>query len=150
MAFVAVVSAAIGYVLVRLNYGALPPLPALAGLTAALLGIGEAVAGWGLRGRIRSRDDEHLASALRRTPVPPLVAARALAVAKASALAGAALLGLWAGVLGYVWPRSAVTSAAASDTGTAALGALCAVILIAGALFLESCCRVPQDDPPQK
>lgn len=150
MAVVALVAAVIGYVLVRLNYGSLPPLPALAGLSAALLGVGEAVAGWGLRGRIRDRDGDHATSLPKRPPVPPLVAARALAVAKASALAGAAFLGLWVGLLGYVLPRAGATSAAASDTGTAVLGAVCAAVLVAGALFLESCCRVPQDGPPQK
>ena len=152
MAVIAVIAAAIGYLLVRLNYGALPSLPRLAGVTAALLGIGEAIAGWGLRGRIRSQDDHREgargATAPSRPPVPPLTAARALAVAKASALAGAALLGLWAGVIGYVAPRAGVTSAAASDTGTAVLGAVCALILIAGALFLEYCCRVPPGGPP--
>ena len=38
---------------VRLSYQRMPPLPRFAGLAAALVGIGEAVAGFGLRSRIR-------------------------------------------------------------------------------------------------
>ena len=53
---VAVVAAVLAYVIVRLNYGRMPPLPRFAGLAAALVGIGEAVGGFGLRSRIRPRE----------------------------------------------------------------------------------------------
>ena len=45
-------------------------------------------------------------------PVQPLVAARAVLVAKASALAGAIMAGAWAGLLAYVLPRSGDVAAA--------------------------------------
>src|SRR6478735_10770484 len=101
MAVVCLVAAVAGYLLVRLSYSRIPPLPRLAGLAAALVGIGEAVAGFGLRRRIRP--PEHSAGRVdTRKPVPPLTAARAVMAAKATSLAGAALTGLWAGLLLYV------------------------------------------------
>lgn len=165
---VAVVAALAGYALTRFNYHALPRLPRLAGLTAVLLGVGEAVAGFGLRRRIRARRDaaDHArrrsqgeadrygespspgavaAAANLPAPVPPLTAARALAVAKASALAGAALAGLWIGFGAYVLPDASRAAAPAADSVTAVIGLIGAVVLVAGALWLEYCCRVPGD-----
>lgn len=153
---VALVAALIGYGLTRFNYAAFPTLPRFAGAGAALLGVGEAVAGLGLRRRIhatdrrseaRRRDDAVLAARMSPLPrpVPPLVAARALAVAKASALAGAAFAGLWVGFGAYVLPDAARAAAPGADSVTAALGLVSAAILTAGALYLEYCCRAPRD-----
>ena len=55
-------------------------------------------------------------------PLPPLVGARALMVAKASSLAGAGLAGLWAGLLLYVVPLAGSVSAAGRDSITAIVG----------------------------
>ncbi len=144
MVVVGVAAAAVAYVLTRFNYGSIPTLPRLAGVTAALLGIGEAIAGFGFRNRIRARDEhrEHP------RPLPPLTAARALAVAKASALAGSALFGLWLGFGLFVAPDAGRTKAAGADTATAVIGLVCAGILLAGALFLERSCRTPDDGRP--
>ena len=131
-----------GYLLVRLSYSRIPPLPRLAGLLAALVGIGEAVAGVGLRRRIRPR---RTAEPPARRPVEPLTAARAVTVAKATALAGAALAGLWLGLLGYVLPSWSDFPAAQADSITGFIGLAGAVIMIVGALFLERSCVVPQD-----
>ncbi|MEO7127001.1 MAG: DUF3180 domain-containing protein [Nakamurella sp.] len=151
-----VVAAVIVYALTRFNYSALPRLPRFAGLSAALLGAGEMVAGWGLRRRIQVRRQYLLGDGFgaravsqdRRPvprPVPPLVAARALAVAKASALAGAAFSGLWFGFGAYVLPNAAAATAPAADSVTAVVGLVGAGVLIAGALWLEYCCRAPDD-----
>ena len=91
-----------------------------------------------LRARIRRRPGTR--------PVQPLVAARAVLVARASALAGALMVGVWGGLLAYVAPRSGDIAAAAGDTVAAAVGVLGAVGLVAGALWLQHCCRTP-DDP---
>ncbi len=143
LAAVAVISVIAGYLLVRLNYGRIPPLPRFAGLAAAVLGLAEAIFGHGLRTRIQAdRSDgrrEH------KPPVPPLTAARALTAAKASALAGAAVTGLWSGLLFYVLPNSSVVVAARSDSFTAAIGVVGALMMTAGALYLEYCCRAPED-----
>ncbi|SDO94443.1 Protein of unknown function [Nakamurella panacisegetis] len=142
---VALVAAIAAYLLVRFNYRHIPPLPRFAGVTAAVLGIGEALFGNGLRTRIQA-DRSPDAPASRRPvppPVPPLVAARAVMTAKATALAGAAAGGLWIGLLAYVLPNAGVVAAARSDAITAALGLVSAVVMCAGALYLEFCCRAP-------
>jgi hypothetical protein len=100
--------------------------------------VAEAIGGSALRARIRHRPGTR--------PVPPLVAARAVLVARASALAGAIVAGAWAGLLGYVAPRSADIAAATDDTLAAAIGLVGALALVAGALWLQHCCRTP-DDP---
>ena len=47
-----------------------------------------------------------------RKPVPPLTAARAVMAAKATSLAGAAVAGLWVGLLLYVLPSWSELAAA--------------------------------------
>ncbi len=126
------------HLLVRLTYGSLPAFPVTAGLPLAVLGLAEAVGGSALRARIRRRPGTR--------PVQPLVAARAVLVARASALAGALVVGAWAGLLGSVAPRSADLVAAGGDTLAAAIGLVGALALVAGALWLQHCCRTP-DDP---
>jgi hypothetical protein len=135
----ALITAVVVHLLVRVSYGSLPSFPAAAGLPLAVLGIAEAIGGSALRARIRRRPGTR--------PVQPLVAARAVLVAQASALAGGIMAGAWAGLLGYVAPRSEDIAAAAGDTVAAAVGLLGALLLVAGALWLQHCCRTP-DDPP--
>jgi hypothetical protein len=132
------VAAVVAAVLVRLAYGALPSFPVLGGATLGVLGAAEAIAGSGLRARIRRRPGTR--------PVQPLVAARAVLVAKASALAGALMAGAWLGLLVHVLPRSGEISAAADDAVAGGVGLACALLLVGGALWLEHCCRTP-DDP---
>jgi Protein of unknown function (DUF3180) len=139
---VALVATVLGYLLVRLSYQRIPPLPRFAGLAAALLGIGEAVVGFGLRSRIRPRERSAVVTPPK--PVPPLTAARALMAAKATSLAGAAVAGLWVGLLIYVLPSWSVLEAARADGITGIIGLVGAVIMIGGALFLEHCCRAPE------
>lgn len=143
LAVVGLVAAVAGYLLVRVSYSQIPPLPRLAGVLAALLGIGEGVAGLGLRRRIRPREQPTGPSP--RRPVEPLTAARAVLVAKASALAGAALAGLWLGLLGYVVPLWSQFAAAAADGITGFIGLAGAVVMVAGALYLERSCLVPEE-----
>lgn len=146
LVLVALVAAVIAYLAVRWNYQRLPGLPTLAGLPALVIGAG--VAGYGLNLRRRIQDT----SAARRA-VDGLSVARALVVGKATALAGAAVGGLWLGVLAYVVPEAAALAAAAADRTSASIGLGCAIAMTAGALFLERCCRAPDDgrpmDPPR-
>jgi hypothetical protein len=134
----ALVVAVVAHLLVRLTYGSLPAFPLSAGLPLAVLGMAEAIGGSALRSRIRDRSGAR--------PVQPLVAARAVLVARASALAGAVMTGVWAGLLAYVAPRSGDIAAAAGDTTAAALGVVGALVLVGGGLWLQHCCRTP-DDP---
>lgn len=140
---VALFCAVSGYLLVRLNYGRIPPLPTPAGVGAAILGIAEAIFGHGLRARIQIDRNGDLRSS--KPPVPPLTAARAVMTAKATSLAAAALVGLWFGFLAYVAPNSNIVAAARSDTRTGAFGLVAAAVMLFGALYLEFCCRAPHD-----
>lgn len=139
---VGVVAAVLAYVVVRLSYQRIPPLPRFAGLAAALVGIGEAVAGFGLRRRIQP-PLRLTAGVPTRKPVPPLTAARAVMAAKATSLAGAAVAGLWVGLLLYVLPSWSAVAAARADGITAIVGLAGAGVMIGGALYLEYCCRAP-------
>jgi uncharacterized protein DUF3180 len=134
----ALVAALVVHLLVRLGYGSLPSFPLAAGLPFAVLGAAEAIGGTALRSRIRDRTGAR--------PVDPLMATRAVLVARASAQAGAIMTGAWVGLLVYVAPRSADIAAAADDTAAAALGVVGALVLVGGGLWLQHCCRTP-DDP---
>lgn len=155
LAVVAVIAGVVAFGLLWWNYSRLPALPRLAGVPAALIGIGEAIFGWGLYRRIRTNigpdrargDRPGIGVAGQSGPdeIDPLTVARAVTIAKASALAAAAFGGLWSGTLCYVWPRSGDVAAAAGDRATALIGLLCAAMMLAGALWLERSCRTPPD-----
>ncbi len=142
---VGVVAAVLAYLVVRLSYQRMPPLPRLAGLAAAAVGIGEAVFGYGLRNRIRPKERANAAGPTRR-PVPPLTAARAVMAAKATSLAGVAVAGLWVGLLVYVVPSWTDLAAARADGIAGIIGLVGAIVMTGGALYLEDCCRAPGVD----
>jgi len=125
------------HILVRAFYDSFPPLPTFSGITLLVLAVVETVLGFSLRARIRRPSGR---------PVQALTAARAVALAKASSLLGAIMLGGWLGVLGYVFPRRGEFEAAGADSTSAIIGAVCAAGLIAGGLWLEHCCRTPDDE----
>ncbi|MEV1294263.1 DUF3180 domain-containing protein [Pseudonocardia sp. NPDC049635] len=140
LAAIAVVAALLGNILVQLTYSMIPPLPVAAGVTIGVLAVAEFGGGFVLRRRIERRGGA--------APVPALVAARAVLLAKASSVAGAVIAGLWAGLLMHTLPRADVVVAAFRDSVTAGIGLLCALLLVGGALWLEYCCRAP-DDPDE-
>ncbi|HEY7103585.1 MAG TPA: DUF3180 domain-containing protein [Mycobacteriales bacterium] len=125
----------ITWLAMRQWYGDLPRLRWFVPLSLVLLAIAEVLAANQLRDRIRRRPGA--------LPVQPLVAARMLALAKASAVVGAVMVGIWAGLLVYVVPRLGELNAAGSDTVVGAIGVVAAVALTAAALWLEYCCRTP-------
>lgn len=130
------------YLFIRLLYGELPPLPTFAGVPLIVLAVVEVVFGFALRGRVRRTSTGK--------PLQPITAARALALAKASSLLGAIMLGAWLAVLGYVVPESGRVAAAASDIPSAVIGAVASAVLIGAGLWLESCCRAPEDRDDQR
>lgn len=119
-------------------YGSIPHLPVAAGAVLAVIAVIEFLLTVALRPRLRRERDAR--------PVEPLTAVRVVALAKASSVLGAVMVGAWAGVLGYTLPRSARVTAAAHDTTSGIVGVLCAAVLVAAALWLEYNCRVPHDD----
>jgi hypothetical protein len=137
------VAAALVYLLVRVLYGQMPPLPTFAGVTLLVLAVLEAGFGFALRSRIRNPNRQ----------VQALTAARAVALAKASSILGAIMFGTWLAILAYVLPRRGEITAAADDLPSTVVGVTCAALLIAAALYLEWCCRTPRDQdnqPPER
>jgi Protein of unknown function (DUF3180) len=125
----------ITWLAMRQWYGDLPRLRWFVPLSLVLLAIAEVLAANQLRDRIRRRPGA--------LPVQPLVAARMLALAKASAVVGAVMVGIWAGLLVHVVPRLGDLAAAGNDTAVGAFGVVGAVALTAAALWLEYACRTP-------
>jgi Protein of unknown function (DUF3180) len=126
------------WLIVHRYYGSLPSLRWYVPISLAILGVAELISGFQLRARIRRRPGV--------APIDPLVAARQLALAKASALVGAAMLGAWAGLVLYLVPRLSTLAAAGADTLTGTLGVASSALLVGAALWLEYCCRTPK--PP--
>ena len=131
-----VLATAVWWALLTVIYSKLPPLT-WTGIPALLLAAAvEAWTGRDLRARIMGNPGSK--------PVPPLFAARMVVFAKASSQVGALLAGVSVGFIGYL---SGMLDAATprSDLITASISFGSCLILIAAALFLEYCCRVPQD-----
>jgi hypothetical protein len=159
LAAVAVVSAALGWLLLRTLYAKLPPLP-WTGVPALLIAaLAEAWTGRDLKARIMGRrgsgqgmgrgsgqgagrggqgTDRGL------KPVAPLFVTRMVALAKATSLAAAIIAGFAAGFDIYL-SGSLSASVPRQDALTAVITFAAAVVLACAALYLENCCRVPED-----
>jgi len=139
LVIVAVVCALAAWLLLRSIYEKLPPLP-WTGVPALLVAAAaEAWTGRDLRARIAGRRGLK--------PAAPLFVSRMVALAKASAVAGAAIAGLAAGFVVYV-SGSLNAAVPRQDALTAAVTMAAAVLLACAALYLEYCCRVP--DAPDR
>ena len=137
----AVVGAAfLGYLLVVALYRWFPPITVWTGLS--LLGVAIAEALWARYVRAKINDGEI-------GPGPgwlhPLAVARSVMVDKASAWVGALALGWWVGVLVYFLPRRSWLRVAAQDTTGAVVAVLSALALVVAAMWLQHCCKSPQD-----
>jgi Protein of unknown function (DUF3180) len=134
LAIVAVVCAVAAWLLLKAVYTKLPPLP-WTGVPALLVAaVAEAWTGHDLRARIAGRRGLK--------PAAPLFVSRMVALAKASAVAGAAIAGLAAGFVVYL-SGSLNASVPRQDALTAAVTLGAAVVLSCAALYLEYGCRVP-------
>jgi Protein of unknown function (DUF3180) len=134
LAIVAVVCALLSWLLLRLVYQSLPPLP-WTGVPALLVAAAaEAWTGRDLKARIAGRRGTK--------PAAPLFVSRMVALAKASSVAAAAIAGLAIGVDIYL-SGSLSATVPRQDALTAVLTFAAAVLLACGALYLEYCCRVP-------
>jgi hypothetical protein len=145
LAVIAVVCALAAWLLLKLVYEKLPPLP-WTGVPALLVAaLAEAWTGRDLKARI--------AGGRGLKPAAPLFVSRMVALAKASSVAAAAIAGLCLGFLIYL-SGSLSNPIPRQDALTAAVTLAAAVILACAALYLEYCCRVPDapdldqaDDP---
>jgi hypothetical protein len=125
----------VSYLLMRFYYldsisTAFPRTPVITVTIAALV---EAELGRGVRARLAGRPGAKA--------IMPIAVARFAALARASSLVGALVLGAWVGVLAYTAPRGNQPTVARADTITAALGIGSGALLLAAALWLELGCR---------
>ncbi|WP_267615243.1 DUF3180 domain-containing protein [Gordonia bronchialis] len=128
------------WILVRYNYSEFPPLPLLAGVVLYVLAALEVVIAFVVRSRVADRD-----VGAARGQLHPLTAARVLALARASAILAAIAIGVWVGLLVYLLNQHDL-AAADHDKPGAIIGLVGGVLLAGAALWLEYCCRAP-DDP---
>nr|MDT0664718.1 DUF3180 domain-containing protein [Micromonospora sp. DSM 115978] len=129
------VAGGLGYLLVAWTYRSLPTLPRTAPVSLFLVALVELQTASITRRRLRGGPGTK--------PIDPLVVARLAVLAKASSLAGAAFVGLWAAAFGYAISHTAEFGTAADDALTAGLGAAAALLLVVAALLLDRVCRVP-------
>jgi Protein of unknown function (DUF3180) len=135
LVIIAVVAAAVSWLLLRPTYSVLPPLPWTGVPALLLLATAEAWSGRSLRARLRGRGK----------PVHPIAVARMAVLAKATSLAAALVGGLAAGLLLFV-AGSLDKSAYRADAYASAGTLVSAVILVLAALYLENSCRIPTTD----
>jgi Protein of unknown function (DUF3180) len=137
----AVLAAAVTWALLNAIYASLPPLT-WTGVPALLIAAAaEAWAGRDLRARIQGKRGTR--------PAPPLFVARIVALAKASSLTAALLAGICAGFMIYLSGMSSAPTPR-GDLVNASLSFGACLVLMAAALFLEYCCRVPEDPEEDK
>ena len=127
-------AAALVWGVLQIAYVAMPPLPWTAVPTLLLLALGEVVTAINTRARIQRKP--------RTTPVEPLVVARFVALAKASAYAATVLAGVFGGFVIYL--ASSLDKPTPRRDFFVSVGSIvAAVVLVGAALFLEYTCRVP-------
>jgi len=161
LAAVAVVCAALGWLLLRTLYAKLPPLP-WTGVPALLIAaLAEAWTGRDIKARIAARRGSGQGTGRGSgqgtgrgsgqgpgregmKPVAPLFVSRMVALAKATSMAAAIIAGFAAGFDIYL-AGSLSASVPRQDALTAVITFAAAVVLACAALYLENCCRVPED-----
>jgi len=127
---------------VLLLYRYFPPITVWTGLS--LLGVAIVEAGWAFYVRAKINDGE-IGDA--RGWLHPLAVARSVMIAKASAWVGALVLGWWIAVLIYLLPRRSTLRVAGEDTLGAAVAGASALALVVAALWLQHCCKSPEEPP---
>lgn len=132
---------ALGYLLAETSYSEIPPLPALAPVTLALLAVVEAAMAYVIRGKVRGRRPVG-------RPMHPMQIARAAVLAKASSLGGAVVGGAYGGIFVWTFSRRGEVATYSDDARVSGLAAAAGVVLIVVALLLERACRTPA--PPEE
>ncbi|GAA3238058.1 DUF3180 domain-containing protein [Actinocorallia longicatena] len=139
LAALVIVPALLVWALLRVSYSDLPPLPWTAVPTLLLLALGEIVTAAGLRNRIH-----HKTAAEKARPVDPLAVARMAVLGKASAHAAAVLAGIFGGFMLFL-TGELDKSTPRHDFTVSTASAVAALILVGAGLYLEWCCRIPED-----
>ncbi|MFR9752550.1 DUF3180 domain-containing protein [Nocardia sp. 004] len=134
------VAALVTWIATRMAYDSFPPISIFAGASLYPVAVIEVVLAFVIRARV---NDHQIGDG--RHQLHPITAARAVALAKASAQVGSIAGGVWLGFLCWVLPQRDTMRAAAADSPGAIVGMLAGVVLVAAALWLEYCCRAPED-----
>lgn len=134
------IAAIVAWIATRAAYDSFPPISIFAGASLYPVAAIEAVLAFVIRARV---NDHQIGDG--RHQLHPITAARAVALAKASAQVGSIAAGIWLGFLCWVFPQRGTLRAAAADSPGAIVGMLAGVALVAAALWLEYCCRAPED-----
>lgn len=134
---VAAVCAILAWIVVKLTFTSLAPLPWTAVPALLLIAIGEFAFARNIGPRLHGKPSAN--------PIQPMAVPRVVALAKASSAAAAAIGGLAAGFLIYS-VGSLGKPVPRHDAIASALTMVSAVILVLAALYLERVCRAPE--PP--
>jgi hypothetical protein len=126
------------YVLLRAEYGDLPPLRYLTAVPLFALAAAEVVAARRVRAAVRH--DPHA------RPMAAIVIARCLALGKASSMVASGVAGACAGLLGYLLPDAGRVTAAAQDSRVGIAVLVGAIALAAAGLALERAAIDPNRD----
>jgi hypothetical protein len=169
------ICAVLGWLLLRALYAKLPPLPWTGVPALLIAALAEAWTGRDLKARIMARRGSGQSAGRGSgqgmgrgsgqgtgrgsgqgagrggqgtdrglKPVAPLFVTRMVALAKATSLAAAIIAGFAAGFDVYL-SGSLSASVPRQDALTAVITFAAAVVLACAALYLENCCRVPED-----
>ncbi|WP_068055421.1 DUF3180 domain-containing protein [Nocardia xishanensis] len=138
------IAAVVAWIATRVAYANFPPISVFAGASLYPVAAIEVVLGFVIRARV---NDQEIGDG--RHQLHPITAARAVALAKASLQVGSIAAGVWLGFLCWVFPQRGTLRAAAADSPGAIVGMLAGIALVAAALWLEYCCRAP-DEPPDE
>lgn len=137
-------AAVVVWLLVSVTYSNLPPIPVFAGASLYPVAVIEVVVAFLVRSRINNGE---LGDGPRQ--LHPITAARAAALAKASAWVGAASAGVWLGFGMWVFPQRSTIRAASGDSPGVLVGLAAGVLLVLAAMWLEHCCKTPPEPPDQ-
>jgi len=139
-----VVAAAIAWIATRFAYSTFPTISVAAGASLMPVAAIEAALGFVIKAKIA---DEKIGDGP--NELHPINVARAAALAKASMQVGSLAAGVWLGFLLWVFPQRGTLTAAAADSPGAVVGLLAGSALVAAALWLEYCCRAPEEPPDE-
>lgn len=140
LAVAVVVMGVVSFVLIPHLYRYFPPISWWAGISLCVVAIAEA--GWAHRVRTGVSHGDIGVGPGR---LHPLLVARTVVIAQASAWVSAVMLGWWLAVAFYVVPRRTELRVAAADTPGVLLAVLSAVTLLVAALWLQHCCLSPHE-----
>ncbi|MGW0119109.1 DUF3180 domain-containing protein [Streptomyces sp. NPDC003327] len=123
------------------SVGTLPSVPLAAPVVLAVIAVVLTATALSLRARLKAQRERRPGA----KGVEPLMAARAVVFAQASALVAALVAGMYGGIGAFLL-GSLDVPARRDQALYAAFSVLTGLAVIAAALFLEHICKLPEDD----